>query len=938
VYVADPTFSVVRRIDLASGSMTVVAGKGQGFAGDGGPAADAQIAYPNGVAVDLSGNVFISDSANGRIRRVDAATGLITTVAGGGSIFGDDIPATSAYLEPWGLAVDRHGNLFVADRSNARVSRIDVDTGLIHVVAGGSAIGDSGDGGPATSASLWEPIDVAVDDNDNLFIADWMTGKIRKVDGATQIISTFVGGGFAFAVDGAIATDIRLGNPTGIGLDPAGNLFVQSGAALIRVDVSTATITVLAGGGSGQVVDGGPAISAAVLAYDVAADESGNVFIADEEFSLIRRVDALSGIITTVAGNGSFGYGGDGGPASQGQLNQPSGIAFDPRGDLYIADTSNHRVRHVTASSGMIETIAGTGSMGFAGDGGPARDALLNSPSALVVDQDGAVYVADRDNGRIRRIDPVNAKITTFAGGGPCCAYGDGGPATEARLNKPNGLAFDRDGNLFIADLWAGTVRRVDAVTQIITTVAGGGAYYVGDNVPATESYIGEAAAVAVDPSGNLFIGDVNFGFIRRVDAETKIITTLTPVRPGQFKPNSIVLDGHGGLLVADTTDDTIWRIDLATRTFSAIAGNLGGGFNGDERPATTALLNWPSGLAFDPSGNLFVADQRNNRIRWIDHPGYCGDGQLDGGEECDDGNNVNGDGCDQNCTRPRCGNGVIDPGEECDTGQELNQCCFGDCTLYPAETVCRFAENQCDIAEYCDGVSGFCPIDRVEPAWTPCYSDGDPCTIDTCSGLSATCLHSPSADSDSDGICDAVDPCTNVNHQQDFLTRPHSKLTITKSLGPPGDQLDLSADFLLEATLAGSAVDPVRDGVRIVIIGQAATVLDVSFPPGLFGGPGTRGWKRIASHPTWQFLDATTAPLGGITKLHIQRIGRDIPVRMRISAKGRHGNYQVSAPYHVTVVLGGLEASVTGECGEGEFLGSDCRLSSQSSKIRCVR
>ena len=350
--------ALVSTARAATGDISTVAGSSStgGFAGDNGTATSASLDSPYGVAMDGSGNLFISDTANHRIRRVDAATGIITTVAGNGlqTFAGDGGLATQARLwNPSAVAVDGSGNLFIADTSNQRIRRVDAATGIITSVAGNGTAGFAGDNGPATSANLYAPYGVAVDASGNLFIGDYNNHRIRRVDAATGIITTVAGNGTAgFAGDGGPATSASLFNPRGVTVDASGNLFI--------------------------------------------ADYNNNN-------SRIRRVDAATGIITTVAGNGTASFAGDNGPATSASLRAPSAVALDGGGHLFIADSANHRIRRVDAATGIITTVAGNGTAAFAGDNGPATSASLNSPFGVVVDGNGNLIIADYSNHRIRK-------------------------------------------------------------------------------------------------------------------------------------------------------------------------------------------------------------------------------------------------------------------------------------------------------------------------------------------------------------------------------------------------------------------------------------------------------------------------------------------------------------------------------------------------------
>ena len=320
----------------------------------------------------------------GSTQPVFSQQGIINTFAGGGP---NSPVASSADIDPGSVAVDASGNIFIAATWLDEVFKAD-PAGNFTLVAGTGVQGFSGDGGPAANASLSVPSGVAVDTHGNLFIADSGNGRIRRVDAVTGVITTVAGS----------ASELP--------------------------------------GFSG---DGGPATSAVMNGPgSVALDAQGNLFIVDAGNQRVRRVDAATGIITTVAGSGvpnaagqvAGGFSGDGGPATSAQLAEPWGVALDAHGNLFIADTGNHRIRRVDAASGIITTVAGNGTQTFSGDGGPATSAGLVEPFSVVVDAQGNLFIGDFD--RVRRVDAATQTITTVAGDGNPGFSGDGGTATSA--------------------------------------------------------------------------------------------------------------------------------------------------------------------------------------------------------------------------------------------------------------------------------------------------------------------------------------------------------------------------------------------------------------------------------------------------------------------------------------------------------------------------
>jgi len=356
----------------------------------------------------------------------------------------------------------------------------------------------------------------------------------------------------------------------------------------------TGTIVTIAGTGMyGTAGVGGPAVNAELSSPGgIAIDSADNLYIADGSNNRVVRVDAATGILTLVAGNGAAVYGGDGGPAAQASIYEPGGLALDAAGNLFIVEFPSHRIRRVDSQTGIITTFAGNGTAAFSGDGGPAANASLKYPTDLAFDSAGNLFIADSGNARIRRVDAQSGIITTVAGNGTYAVTPDGVSATTASFSPPLGLSIDGSGNLFISE--STKIRRVDAVTGILTTFAGTGSGYNGDGIPATSAGLGQygAGTAKIDSSGNFFFAD-STGRIRRVDGSSGLITTVA---------------GNGSGAQGEI----------------AVGGNGGGGSYpcppavGDNGPASIATLDGPGGVVLTRNGNLILTDWIDCRVRRV--------------------------------------------------------------------------------------------------------------------------------------------------------------------------------------------------------------------------------------------------------------------------------------------------------------------------------
>ena len=581
VYVADTTANVVRLIS-AQGVISTVAGQGaSGYSGDAGPAIQAQLNAPMGLALDPAGNLYIADSGNNVIRKV-SKNGVISTTAGDGfsSYGGDGSPATTAALNtPEGVAVDSSGTLYIADTFNNRVRAVASD-GVIQTVAGTGISSFSGDNGPPASAALFLPTDVATDAAGNWYIADFGNSRIRKV--AQGTIQTVVGGtGTQTIFDEAVATTIQLNGPTGVAVDTSADIYIAEGSIGTGTGLAVGdyriwkvnaagVVSTAAGNGIESYSGDGAAATAAQLNNPTAMtfDVNGNLYIADTANHRVRKISP-AGVITTAAGTGVAGYSGDGGPASQAQLDSPQGLTADSDGNVYIADTGNNRIRKLQPD-GTLLSIAGNGNGSYYGDGGPANAASLHSPHAIWFVSGYYLYIADTGNQRIRELLP-DGTIVTVAGNGSQGPGGDGGQATAAQLNLPTGFALDSAGNIYIADQGNDRIRMVSS-NGTISTVAGGPSLGLGDSGPATSASLAQPSSVAVDSSGNIYIADTGHNRIREVS--------------------------NGAI--------------------ATIAGTNGCCYSGDNGPAASAQLNAPAGLLLDVTGRLYIADSGNNAIRLL--------------------------------------------------------------------------------------------------------------------------------------------------------------------------------------------------------------------------------------------------------------------------------------------------------------------------------
>jgi hypothetical protein len=591
LFIADRKNNCIRKVNSAHVIATVAGNGSAGYSGDGGAATNARLNNPFDVTVDGSGNIFIADTDNQRIRKVNTK-GIITTVAGNGvnTYFGDGGAATNASLHyPEGVTVDATGNLYIGDENNLRVRKVNTK-GIISTVAGNGIAGYFGDGGAATNASLFYPKNVVIDTHSNLFIADAFNNRIRKVN-ARGIITTIAGEGL---MDNGPATNANFCTTRGVAVDASGDLFVVDyGNSRIREVKNNIIFTVVGTGAQNHTGDGGAATNATLYQpSDVTVDGYGNLFIADFDNECVRKVDT-NGIITTVAGNGTVGYSGDGYPATNAAFNEPVSVAVDAPGNLFISDFNNNVIRKVD-TSGIVTTVAGTGNAGYSGDNWYATQAYLNHPRRVAIDAHGNQNIADSDNNVIRQVDTSSGFIYTVAGNGTKGYSGDNGPALDASLDHPTGLALDGNGNMYVADDYGQRVRHVD-INGIITTIAGNGVFgFSGDGGPPTSATLANPAAVAVDPYGNVFIADLLNNRVRKVSQGTTLaLTNLSTANAGLYQ---MVVIGPGGSVTNTIANLIVAHSPLIYQTVRSTNGSLALDFV--SQPSTTNVVQYTTNLS----------------------------------------------------------------------------------------------------------------------------------------------------------------------------------------------------------------------------------------------------------------------------------------------------------------------------------------------------
>ena len=684
IYIADTFNHRIRKVDIGTGLISTIGGTGvQGYGGDGGAATAALLDTPSGIAVDSGGNVIFSDTVNQRIRKITPG-GTISTVAGtgAGGFAGDDGPATDAKIKsPHGIAIDDSDNIYFADTDNSRIRKF-TDGGTITTVAGIGQAGYSGDGGFATSAKINKPKGLWVVDNgastgpvgfDTIFGSTQSAVHQKQI--ATQVtvpqggfvdsITAYQAGGNNKKVRYAIYTD-SAGEPDALIAETA-TAQRSSAAAWLTIDLPVTSLTagtywlVLAfnstteeyyydGAGGQTRYSDDDAISNGYTAtwgvttttntrrisiYATIHTDPNAIYIADTGNQRIRKFVEYS-TIETIAGTGTAGFSGDSGPATAAQIDRPEHVAVDSAGDVFIGDTMNHRIRKIDVATGDISTYGGTGTAAYSGDGGPASSAAMNEPRGLFVDGSDDLFLADSQNHVIRKIASATGVITVAAGRHRDPGFGDGGLATIAVLQQTDDVAVDAAGNLYIACLTQGRVRKVDVGTGIITTLIGSGTELEPAD-PNDDVWLLSPSGVAVDSAGNVYVADsdpLNSRIVKYTVAGATFETFAGNGTPGNsgngglataaevHKPEGVAVDSNDDVYIADTGGASIRKVVVATGIITRVAGTTNNGYSGDGGAATAADLNKPSKVVVDSTGKFYIADTLNSVIRKVSASG----------------------------------------------------------------------------------------------------------------------------------------------------------------------------------------------------------------------------------------------------------------------------------------------------------------------------
>ncbi|HEY1794112.1 MAG TPA: hypothetical protein VGG34_14445, partial [Opitutaceae bacterium] len=631
MYVTDAGANTIRKI-TPSGAVTTIAGTAGAIGSADGTGAAARFDSPDGICVDTNGNLYVADTVNATIRKI-TPSGVVTTLAGTAGVTGvlDGTGAAAQFSEPIGICVDGSGNIFVADQTGDTI-RIITQAGVVTTIAG-EIISQGTADGPGPQARFNAPTGICVDSSDNIYVVDQTNEEIRKVaySNGSATVSTISGSPKTIGHSDGTGTAASYNHPTGIAIDGSGNLYIDdTGNNTVRkLVISSGAVTTVAGNQKFTgFVDGTGTAAEFDSPQGIATDSSGNMYIADEANTEIRKLTP-GGTSSTIAGI-SGGGDADGAGHAAG-FNEPIGAAVDASGNIYIADTANDTIRKITPG-GSVTTIAGTPGNGGDNDGSGSA-AQFYFPEGVAVDGSGNLFVTDTGNNTVRKVTPGGA-VTTIAGQAGVVGSTNGS-GSAATFDGPLGIAVDGSDNLYVSDAKSDVIRMITPSGTVSTLAGTAGAPGSNDGT-GTSAKFNTPAGLAVDGSGNVYVADATNAEIRKV-TPGGVVTTIagsaqlagstdgTGSNARFYYPAGIAIDGHGNLYVADLTNDEIRMV-----TSAGVVTTLGGTappFRAPNSPpaplaghadgrGAAAEFSVPEGIAADAAGDVFVADTGNNIIR----------------------------------------------------------------------------------------------------------------------------------------------------------------------------------------------------------------------------------------------------------------------------------------------------------------------------------
>jgi DNA-binding beta-propeller fold protein YncE len=625
LYVSDMYSCTIRKVDIATGEVTTLAGAPEVHGSSDGIGSEARFYFPDGIASDGAGSIFVADTDNNIIRKVDLSTGRVSTLAGAAMQFGsaDGTGDKARFYLPSGITSDGAGNLFIADTFNHTVRRVEVVTGKVTTMAGAPEETGNRDGAGA-AARFFYPTDIASDGAGNLFIADGHGQTIRKLVLATGEVTTYAGVAERPGNTDGERRAARFDGLHGMVSDGGGSLFVadSENRTIRKIAMATGWVSLFAGSpGKADSDDGTGPAARFRYPYGLVHDQAGNLLVSDADNHAIRKVVIATGEVSTLAGSAEHGGSRDGIGAAA-RFDRPSGVASDGAGNLLLADSENHAIRKINVATGEVSTLAGSPGQRGSQDGiGSA--ARFSIPTGVAFDGAGNLLVADSGNRTLRQVVLATGMVTTLAGS-PGQQGNLDGRGAAAQFSYPQDVACDGAGLAFVSDSDQHTVRKIVLGTGDVTTLAGLAGQAGSNDGIGSNARFDLPHGMACDRAGNLFVADFGNYNIRKVVIATGQVTTFAGLaqQSGSVDgawyealfalPMGLACDGLN-LFVADGSNHAVRKIALGTRVVSTVVGTLA-------RPGLRlgplpAGLSGPTGLALDSTGQLFITIAEENAI-----------------------------------------------------------------------------------------------------------------------------------------------------------------------------------------------------------------------------------------------------------------------------------------------------------------------------------